>query len=938
MHNGHVNGVVPAAPEADRISYQELAVNPLAKPTAEQYLDGMGRRVRPINVFFAPKAVAVIGATEAPGSVGRTVLWNLVSSPFGGTVFPVNAKRTSVLGIKAYPNLAAVPAQVDLAVVITPAPTVPDVIAECVEAGVSGAIIISAGFRETGAEGAELERRVLEQARRTNLRVIGPNCLGVMRPSSGLNASLANGMGRPGNVAFISQSGALGTAILDWSARENVGFSAFISVGSMLDVGWGELIDYLGNDPQTKSIVIYMESIGNARAFMSTAREVGLSKPIIVLKGGRTSAAAQAAASHTGSLTGSDEVIHAAFRRCGVLRVNTIADLFNMAEVLAKQPRPAGPRLTILTNAGGLGVLAADALIASGGELAPLPAETLDALNQLLPYHWSHSNPIDVVGNANPERYAKAVDIAIKNPNSDGLLVILSPQAGTDPMQTAEQIKAFVGKSGKPLLASWMGGASVAAGEEILNRANIPTFPYPDTAVRAFYYMWRYSYNLRGLYETPSLPKASDTISAQRAQVEQNILAARASGRTLLTEVESKELLAAYGIPTVETHVAITEADAVRIAKQIGFPAVLKVLSKTITHKSDVGGVRLHLDDAAAVRRAYREIKAAVRDHAGEEHFLGVTVQPMVEDDGYELIVGSSIDQQFGPVLLFGAGGRLVEVFRDRSLSLPPLTTTLARRMMEQTRVFAALQGLHGRPPIDLIALDQLLVRFSQLVVEQRWIKEIDINPLLVSDRRMIALDARVVVHGPDVDEKALPRLAVRPYPTQYVKPWTMKDGTPVLIRPIRPEDEPMILEFHRGLSEQSVYLRYFYPMALDQRIAHERLSRICFIDYDREMVLVAERTDPATGQRDIVGLGNLIKVHGANHGEFAAVVGDAFQGMGLGSELLRRLIEIGRDEHLDRVVADVLPENRDMQRVFQKLGFRFRRSLGDPTKVEFDL
>src|SRR6266545_137448 len=414
------------------------------------------------------------------------------------------------------------------------------------------------------------------------------------------------------------------------------------------------------------------------------------------------------------------------------LRVNNIADLFYMAEVLSKQPSPKGPRLTIVTNAGGPGVLATDALIMGGGELAELTPDTMEAYNAVLPPTWSHNNPVDIIGDASPERYAKALEIASKDPNSDGMLVILTPQAMTDPTRIAEQLKPLARQEGKPVLASWMGGVDVAAGEAILNRANIPTFPYPDTAVRAFYYMWRYSYNLRGLYETPSLPKASDTISAQRAQVEQNILAARASGRTLLTEVESKELLAAYGIPTVETHVAITEADAVRIAKQIGFPAVLKVLSKTITHKSDVGGVRLHLDDAAAVRRAYREIKAAVRDHAGEEHFLGVTVQPMVEDDGYELIVGSSIDQQFGPVLLFGAGGRLVEVFRDRSLSLPPLTTTLARRMMEQTRVFAALQGLHGRPPIDLIALDQLLVRFSQLVVEQRWIKEIDINPLLV--------------------------------------------------------------------------------------------------------------------------------------------------------------------------------------------------------------
>jgi acetyltransferase len=911
---------------------------PGTTPIVQQSLNGTGRRLRPVNIFFSPKSIAVIGASETAGSVGRTVLWNLVSSPFGGMVFPVNAKRTSVLGIKAYPNLAAVPEQVELAVVITPAATVPDVIAECAATGVRGAVIISAGFRETGAEGAELERRALEQAQRGNIRLIGPNCLGVMRPHTGLNASLSNGIAQPGNVAFISQSGALGSAILDWSLREHIGFSAFVSVGSMLDVGWGELIDYLGDDPQTKSILVYMESIGDARVFISAAREVALTKPIIVLKSGRTEAAAQAAASHTGSLTGSDEVLHAAFRRCGVLRVGSISDLFYTADLLSKQPRPQGPRLTILTNAGGPGVLAADELIASGGELARLAPPTLDALNQLLPYHWSHGNPIDIVGNANPERYAKAVEIALKDPNSDGLLIILSPQAVTEPTETAEQLKAFARVSGKPLLASWMGGANVAAGEEILNRANIPTFPYPDTGARMFHYMWRYSYNLRGLYETPILPEASDQVSAQRAAIEQRILAARATGRTIGTEVEAKQLLAAYGIPTVETHVATTEAEAVRLAKELGYPVVLKLLSETITHKSDVGGVRLNLVDTSHVRQAYRAIKTAVDKRAGAEHFLGVTVQPMVGDYGYELIIGSSPDPQLGPVLLFGAGGRLVEVLRDHALGLPPLTTTLARRMIEQTRIARALRGFHGRPPIDLAALEQLLVRFSQLVVEQRWIREIEINPLLVSDRRLIALDARVMVYGLEVAEEALPRPAIRPYPSQYVQPYTMKDGAEVIIRPIRPEDEPLIVAFHGTLSEQSVYLRYFYPMSLEQRIAHERLTRICFIDYDREMVLVAEHVDAHTGRRAIIGAGNLIKIHRSNDAEFAAVVSDAHQGKGLGTELLRRLIAIGRDERLDRVVADVLPDNRDMQRVFQKLGFRFRRSLGDPTRVEFDL
>ena len=902
-------------------------------------------RARPIDVFFSPQSVAVIGATETPGSVGLNVIWNLVSSPFGGMVFPVNAKRPSVLGIKAYPNLAAVPAQVDLAIVITPAPTVPDVLAECAAAGVSGAIIISAGFRETGAAGVELEQRVLDQARRGNIRLLGPNCLGVMRPHSGLNAALASSMPRPGPVAFISQSGALGAAILDWSLRANVGFSAFVSVGSMLDVGWGELIDYLGNDSQTKSIVIYMESIGDARSFLSAAREVTLSKPIIVLKGGRTEAAARAAASHTGSLVGSDEALHAAFRRCGVLRVGSIDELFNVSDLLAKQPRPRGPRLTILTNAGGPGVLATDELITSGGVLAQLPPATLAALDQALPPHWSHGNPIDILGDAGPERYADAARLAMQNPDSDGLLVILTPQAMADPTATAAQIQALAKTASKPLLASWMGGAHVAEGEAILNRANIPTFRYPDTAARAFHSTWHYSYNLRGLYETPILPAASDQISAQRAAVEQHMRQARAAGRTLLNEVESKQLLAAYSIPSVETQAAASEDEAAQIAHAIGYPVAVKLLSETIAHKSDVGGVRLHLASADAVRRAYREIQAAVTKRAGAQHFLGVTVQPMAgaraEDgiaDGYELILGSSPDAQLGPVLLVGAGGQLVEVLSDHALGLPPLTTTLARRMIECTRIFSALQGLRGRPPVDLAALEQLMVRFSQLVVEQPWIREIEINPLLVGSRQLLALDARVVLYGPDITEESLPRPAIRPYPIQYVQPFTLRSGGEVIIRPIRPEDEPLIAAFHSTLSKQSVYLRYFYPMSLEQRIAHDRLTRICFIDYDREMVLVAEHADPKSGQRAIIGVGRLTKIHGANHAEFATVVSDAYQGQGIGSELLRRLIAIGRDERLARVIADVLPDNRDMQRVFKQLGFRFRRALGEPIRVELDL
>ncbi len=879
----------------------------------------------PLDAIFAPRSIAVIGATEKAGSVGRKLLWNLVSHPFGGTVFPVNPGRASVLGIKAYPNLAALPEQVDLALIATPAPSVPGIISECVEAGVKGAIILSAGFKENGTAGAELEQRILEQARRGKLRIIGPNCLGVMSPLIGLNATFANSMARPGSVGFISQSGALCSAVLDWSLGENVGFSAFISVGSMLDVGWGDLIDYLGEDPQTKCIVMYMETMGDSRSFLSAAREVALTKPIIVLKAGHSQAATQAVISHTGTLSDSHEVFEAACRRSGVLSVNRIDELFFMAEVLAKQPRPQGPRLTILTNAGGPGILATDALLKAGGTLTEIVPQTVAALNQVLPAHWSHSNPVDILDDADPERYAKALEVVAQDPHSNGLLVILTPQPLSDPTLTAEQVKRFATTTGKPVLASWMGGAEVASGITILNRAGIPTFLYPDTAAQIFNNMWRYTSNLQSMYETPHPALEFNQDGPDRTLAAKLLETARQSERTLLTAGESLQLLAAYGIPTVQTLIATSETEAVARAEYIGYPVVLKLLSKTITHKADVNGVRLHLAGADAVRRAYQAIEASVREQAGAEHFQGVIIQPMLSRKGYELILGSSIDPQFGPVLLFGSGGHLVEVYHDSALGLPPLTTTLARRMMEQTRVFHALQGMRGRPPVDLAALEELLVRFSYLVIEQRWIKEIDINPLLASPEHLLVLDGRVVLHGPEINEESLPGLAIRPYPIQYVRPWTLPNGASVTLRPIQPEDEPQMVTFHEALSERSVYYRWFHLLNLSRRTAHTELIRMCFIDYDREMALAAVYQDPQTWQEEIIGVGQLIKSHSAKSAEIALLVADQFQRQGLGTELLRQLIQFGCDEHLQRLTGSMLVENRGMQAVCKKLGFHLQ-------------
>jgi acetyltransferase len=899
------------------------------RPTQDKAHDVLRTEGHPLDAIFAPHSVALIGATDRPGSVGRAVLWSLLSSPFGGTVYPVSDKRTSVLGIKAYRDVEHIPETVDLAVIVTPAESVPNVIGQCVAAGVRGAIVISAGFKEHGERGKELEQQILDQIRDSPMRVIGPNCLGVMNPVTGLNATFANNMAKPGTVAFISQSGALCTAILDWAQKEVVGFSAFVSVGSMLDVGWGDLIDYLGNDPRTHSIILYMESVGDARSFLSAAREVSLGKPIIVIKAGRTAAAAHAAASHTGTMAGSDEVLEAAFRRCGVLRVNTISDLFYMAETLSKQPRPKGPRLAVVTNAGGPGVLAADSIISSGGELAELSPATLDVLNQILPPHWSHNNPVDVLGDALPDKYAKVAETVAADPNNDGVLAILCPQGMSHPTITAEKLAPLAKGTGKPVLACWMGGAEMSAGIEILNRAGIPTFNFPDAAARIFHYMWRYSYLLRGLYETPMMPYGEE--GPDRARAEWIVENVRQTGRTLLTEPESKELLACYQIPTAPTFEAHSEDEAVAKAEELGYPVVVKLLSHTITHKTEVGGVKLNLSKPEAVRQAWRDIEASVREKAGPEHFLGVTVQPFFRAEGYELILGSTVDAQFGPVMLFGTGGQLVEVFADRALSLPPLTSTLARRLMEQTKIFTALQGVRGRKPVDLAALESLLVRFSQLVVEQRWIKEIDINPLLASPDRLIALDARIVVYPQATKKEEIPRLAIRPYPQRYVRPATMKNGEEVLVRPIRPEDEPLLIKLHQALSERTVYLRYFQPLKLSQRTAHERLQRICFIDYDREMALTAEHKKE-DGDPEIIAIGRLSRLRGRDEGEMAVLVDDRFQHQGLGTLLYQRLIEVARDEKLATVVSTILSENREMQAICKKLGFYLEADIDDGT------
>jgi acetyltransferase len=810
--------------------------------------DLLSHRRPALNSMFAPESVAVIGATERPGSVGRALLENLKS--YRAPVYPVNRKQHCVLGVPAFPEIGAIPDHVDLAIVATPAATVPDVVEECAGVGVTGAVVISAGFRECGPVGAKLEEAIA--ARRGQMRIVGPNCLGVMIPRLSLNATFAPCLAKDGHLAFVSQSGALCSSVLDWSVREQVGFSGFFSVGSMVDVNWGDLIYHLADDWRTASILIYMESVGDACSFLSAAREVALTKPIIVLKVGRTTLGAKAVMSHTGAPAGSDEVFDAAFRRAGVLRVNTLDELFGMAEVLGKQPRPRGSRLAIITNGGGPGALAADALIEDNGSLADLSDQTIQTLDNFLPPFWSRSNPVDLVGDAKADQYAAAVEALIKDPNNDALLIILTPQATAEPTATAERLKSLISTHQKPIFACWMGGSAVAKAESLLNASGVPTFAHPDAAARAFCLMAQYSSNLRALYETPVLLSGSPE-EIRRERVETIVREVREARRTLLTEAEAKEILSSYGVPVVETS----------IAKK--------------------------------------------------------------EDEAVELILRKRIDPNFGPIILFGAGGELVEVWSDRSIGLPPLNATLAKRLMERTRIYAALNGDIGRPQADLEALEKLLIRFSQLVAEQPLIKEIDVNPLLASPTGAIALNARMILSGPDPGAASRSKLVIRPYPAQYVRSWKLADGIAVTIRPIRPEDEPLMITFHKSLSEETVHLRYFGFPGREALVAHERLVQICFSDYDREIALIVETIQAAEDQRQIIAVARLIKAYGANEAEVAIVISDDWQGKGLGTKLLGDLVAIGRVEGLERIVGYILPENYVMQHICRKLDFTLR-------------
>ncbi len=881
------------------------------------------RYPHPLDAIFHPKTIAIIGAKDDFGSVSRTILGNLTSNFFKGKIIPINPKRESVFDLKCHPSISSLNCPIDLAIIVTPAQTVPKLIKECCDYGVKSVIIISAGFKELGASGQQLEEEIIFHSSKVKMPIIGPNCLGIMNPIIGLNATFAKNIAIPGHLAFISQSGAMCTAVLDWSLEKKVGFSAFVSVGSMVDVNWGTLIDYLGSDPNTHSLLLYMETVGDARSFMTAAREVSLQKPIIVIKAGRSQAAAIAAASHTGAIAGSDEIFDAALERIGVLRVDTIGELFGIAAVLAKQPKPKGENLTVVTNAGGPGVLATDTIIRNHAQLTPLNSEVIDTLNGILPLAWSHSNPIDILGDATPDRYKNTIDILMKDSQSDGLLVILSPQDMTDPTSTAKQLVQFAKHSDKPILANWMGGESVKEGASILSEAGIPVFEYPDDAAKAYATTWRYSKNLKSLYEMPLLrtDHATDLKVTKTKKMDFLLENAKKEKRTLLNEYESKKILENYQIPVVKTFIAESTKEAVHFSHEIGFPVVLKLFSKTITHKTDVGGVKLNLQSENDVINAFNAIKETVEKKMGKGHFDGVTVQQMIRHSGYELILGSSTDPQFGPVLLFGMGGQLVEIFKDQALAIPPLNANLARKLMEKTKIYEALKGVRGRQSVDLVKLENLLIRFSQLIVENPRIQESDINPLIISDECLIAVDARIILHDWNLSNEQLPKLAIRPYPLQYITTITLKNKQNMILRPILPEDDQLIEAFHKELSENSVRQRYFEFISFDQRVAHERLVRICFNDYDREIAIIALLQE--LDRKKIVGIGRLMRIPGISRAQFKLIIADAYHSLGLGTSLMQKLLQIAKEEHIERVDGYILSENRGMLKICEKLGFK---------------
>ncbi|HTX86630.1 MAG TPA: bifunctional acetate--CoA ligase family protein/GNAT family N-acetyltransferase [Candidatus Nanoarchaeia archaeon] len=898
-----------------------------------------------LDKIFNPGTIAVIGASDREGGVGNALMKNLIGNNFGGIVYPVNLNRDSVQGIKAYPRIGDIPDKIDLAIIATPAPTVPAIVEECGQAGVSGIIIISSGFDEIGAKGHKMSEEILATAREYNMRVIGPNCLGFIRPSIHLNASFANKMALPGHIAFISQSGALCTAILDWSLKNNVGFSQFVSIGSNIDISFHDLIDYFGDDPNTDSILIYMESLTEARKFMSAARAFSRQKPIVVLKVGRTEAGSVAAKSHTGAITGNDAVYDAAFERAGIIRVDGALDLFHVAKMLAMQQRPADNRVAVITNAGGPGAIAADWLAIKGGRLAQLSRSTVTELKKFLPAAASTANPVDILGDADPHRYRQAVELCLADPNVDAALVILTPQEMTSPTDVARQIVSIKNKTGKTMFASWMGGDDVAEGREILEKGHIPIYRTPEEAVDIFMYVDSYRRRLEFLKETPgSVPHAFKPKTEKNRELVEKVIA---SGRVVMTEAEAKEMIANYGIPVAKNGTAKSAAEAGALAEKIGMPVVMKILSPDILHKTDIGGVKLNINSKSEAEKAFVEIMNGVKNFATGARRSGINTPrpsgtPLDRGDyapkidgifieamtkkRYELLIGCKKDEIFGPAIVFGMGGVAVEVFRDTAVGLPPLNMSLALKMIQETKIYRLLEGYRGMPGVDIEAIQFLLYKFAYLVSDFPEIKELDINPFAVDENGGVVLDAKIIL-----DEKVLgvrhapySHLVISPYPKDFETTIMVKSpkgkSTKVFVRPLRPEDEELVAGFFRHLTPASQKDRYLQVI---KKIDHEFLLRFTQNDYDREIGLEAEID---TGKKpQMVGAVRLICDPYNENAKLSVVLIDSWQGKGLGSQLVDHMLSIAKSRGIKKVWAEFFPTNKRIIKILEKRNFTIK-------------
>lgn len=889
--------------------------------------------IRNLEFLFKPKSIALIGASKNTESVGGVLVRNLMQTGFDGSIMLVNPKYRKIENTPAFPDIDSLPVVPDLAIIATPPATVPGIIAELGYNGTKAAVVITAGFSEGGEHhDKKLKQALLEAAKPFDMRIVGPNCLGILVPGISLNASFSHVGAAAGQLAFVTQSGAIVTSMLDWAQARGIGFSHLVSLGDMIDVDFGDMLDYLANDRHTRAILLYIEAVTDTRKFMSAARAAARMKPVIVVKAGRHTEGARAAASHTGALAGSDAVYDAVFHRAGMLRVYSLEELFDAAESLASGCKPKGDRLAILTNGGGIGVLATDALVDQGGRLAELSTETLEALDQVLPATWSHGNPVDIIGDAPGSRYADALDILTQDKGVDAVLVLNCPTAVISRSEAAETVIAkSVGRFASTVLTSWVGDGSASEARSLFAQQRIPTYPTPEQAVRAFMYLVNYRRSQEALMETP--PSVPEEFTPDPDQARTPIEKALATERRWLTEPEAKGVLSAYGIPVVRTQVAKTSEQAAALAADIGGPVALKILSPDITHKSDVGGVVLDLEGPVAVRDAAMAMRERITKAQPEACLDGFSVQPMVRrPEAFELIVGVVDDAQFGPVILFGQGGTAVEVIKDKALGLPPLNMRLAREMMSRTRVFQLLQGYRGLPAANLDAIALTLIRVAQLIIDIPEIVELDINPLLADEYGVVVLDARVKVAA--ATGPATRRLAIRPYPKELEEQIPLGDGRTLFLRPILPEDEPALQAAFATLTPEEVRLRFFVSMST---LSHMMAARFTQIDYDREMALIL--TEPGiAGNTPIHGVVRIIADPDNERAEYAIIVHHDMTGMGLGVMLMRRIIDYARGRGIKAIYGDVLHNNRNMLKLCRALGFTQASILDEPGQVRVTL